>query len=436
MISTSSQNPFVTPAKNLKNSSKSGDGDGLLTQNLVYFARVLRDSGLRVGPALVLDALEALKYSGISNRDDFYWVLHANFVKRREDHATFHEAFQVFWQSRQLMEKLIEMLSPVVQNSNQEEEQKKAASQRVDEAFRQNKEEQKEEPPEPEEVEFDAQFTVSGREVLKSKDFAMMSVAELDEAREAMRGFQLFDEKQKTRRFMPIHHAKIWDARKMMRDGLRSGGDLILPKYKKHREQLPPFVVLVDISGSMSQYSRMFLHFLHALMDKRRDMHVFLFGTRLSNVTRALKMKDPDEAILEVTDQVEDWEGGTRIADAIGKFNRQWLRRVLSQKSTLLMITDGLERDSDGGLEKLSFEMDRLHRSCKRLVWLNPLLRFDEFEARASGIRTIMPHVDEFRAIHSLDALSSLCQALSKGNQTQNNLKAKHNNMQQTMAAN
>ena len=174
---------------------------------------------------------------------------------------------------------------------------------------------------------------------------------------------------------------------------------------------MPPIVALLDISGSMSQYTRLFLHFLHAVTDARKRVHTFLFGTRLTNVTRALKATDPDEALAACSASVLDWSGGTRIATSLHDFNKQWARRVLTQGAIVLLITDGLERDPD---ERLGFEIDRLHRSCRRLIWLNPLLRFDGFEAKARGIQAMLPHVDELRPIHNLESMGDLCRALSE----------------------
>ena len=159
----------------------------------------------------------------------------------------------------------------------------------------------------------------------------------------------------------------------------------------------------------MSQYTRIFLHFLHVLTEKRRRVHTFLFGTRLTNVTRQMRYRDPDEALEECAAAVADWSGGTRIADTLSEFNRLWSRRVLSQGAVVLLISDGLERE---GVGDLPHQMERLHKSCRRLIWLNPLLRFDGFEARAMGVRAILPHVDEFRPVHNLEALSDLVDAL------------------------
>ena len=154
---------------------------------------------------------------------------------------------------------------------------------------------------------------------------------------------------------------------------MKAGGALIDLKYRGPRTKMPPIVALLDISGSMSQYTRLFLHFLHAVTDARKRVHTFLFGTRLTNVTRALKERDPDEALAACSASVLDWSGGTRIATSLHDFNKHWARRVLTQGAIVLLITDGLERDPD---DRLDFEIDRLHRSCRRLIWLNPLLRF------------------------------------------------------------
>jgi len=197
-----------------------------------------------------------------------------------------------------------------------------------------------------------------------------------------------------------------------MRAAMRTGGDFILPKFRSQREVHPPLVVLADISGSMSQYTRIFLHFMHALTAKRRKVHTFVFGTRLTNLTRSMRYRDPDEALAECSDLVKDWSGGTRIGEALHAFNRLWSRRVLSQGAVVLLITDGLERDEIGSLET---EMERLHKSCRRLVWLNPLLRFDGFEAKARGVKAMLPHVDEFRAVHNLEALGDLVASLGTG---------------------
>jgi uncharacterized protein with von Willebrand factor type A (vWA) domain len=212
-----------------------------------------------------------------------------------------------------------------------------------------------------------------------------------------------------TRRFRADPRGGRIDPRATLRAAARSGGSLVLPKFRSVRTVQPPLVVLADISGSMSQYTRIFLHFLHAMTEQRRRVHSFVFGTRLTNLTRQLRHRDPDEALAGCAAAVRDWSGGTRIGDTLATFNRLWSRRVLGQGAVVLLITDGLERDDVAGL---SAEMERLRKSCRKLVWLNPLLRFDGFEPKARGVAAMLPHVDEFRPVHNLDALAALCASL------------------------
>jgi uncharacterized protein with von Willebrand factor type A (vWA) domain len=260
------------------------------------------------------------------------------------------------------------------------------------------------------EVEIDASLTVSDREVLQKKDFAQMTSAEVAAAKAAISRLALPLDLVRTRRMAPSRHGHMIDIRRTLRASMKAGGALIDLKYLGPREKEPPIVALLDISGSMSQYTRLFLHFLHSITDARKRVTTFLFGTRLTNVTRAIRQRDPDEALAACSVNVADWSGGTRIATSLHAFNKHWARRVLGQGAVVLLITDGLERDAD---DTLSFEMDRLHRSCRRLIWLNPLLRFDGFEARAKGVRIMLPHVDELRPIHNLDSMTGLVCALS-----------------------
>jgi hypothetical protein len=216
----------------------------------------------------------------------------------------------------------------------------------------------------------------------------------------------------RTRRLAPHPHGHLIDIRRTLRSSFKGGGDFIDLRFVGPKSRPPPVVALLDISGSMSQYSRIFLHFLHALTDTRKRVSTFLFGTRLTNVTRALRERDPDDALASCSAVVPDWSGGTRIASSLHAFNKLWARRVLTQGPVVLLITDGLERDAD---DNLAFEIDRLHRSCRRLVWLNPLLRFEGFEARARGIKTMLPYVDEFRPIHNLESIGALVASLQPG---------------------
>ncbi len=350
----------------------------------------------------MLDALEAVQAAGIATREDFYWTLHAVFVKRHEHSALFDQAFRIFFRKRAYLEKLIAMMVP---QAPAREQRASAAGRPAHPRSLVRRHAATSAERETSEVEIDARFTVSDREMLQRKDFAQMNVAEIAAAKEAMQRLVLPLDEVRTRRLTMRPHGHRIDLRRTLRASLKAGGAVIDLKYLGPRTRMPPLVALLDISGSMSQYTRLFLHFLHAVTDARKRVSTFLYGTRLTNVTRALKAKDPDEALAACAESVQDWSGGTRIATSLHAFNKQWARRVLTQGAVVLLITDGLERDPD---ERLAFEIDRLHRSCRRLIWLNPLLRFEGFEARARGVRTMLPHVDEFRPIHNLEAMAEL----------------------------
>lgn len=374
-----------------------------LAENIAHFARALRVAGLPVGPGTVLDAIAAVEAAGIGSRDDFYWTLHAVFVRKHEQSVTFRTAFEIFWKRRHLMEKLLSILMPVAPAAPGKPD---PVSLRLQEAFFKQAESVPVEKPE---IEVDASLTVSDIEVLQKKDFAQMTAAEIAEANRRVAALILPDDAVPTRRLAPDPRGRRIDLRRTLRRSIAEGGAIIDLARRGPKTKHPPLVILCDISGSMSQYSRVILHFAHALMEHRRHVHVFTFGTRLTNVTRMLRAKDPDEALAACTAAVDDWSGGTRIAPSIHAFNRLWSRRVLAGGAVVLLVTDGLERD---GTADLAREADRLHRSCRRLVWLNPLLRFDGFEARAQGIRALLPHVDEFRTIHNVAAVAELVAAL------------------------
>ncbi|HEY7232131.1 MAG TPA: VWA domain-containing protein, partial [Pseudolabrys sp.] len=379
--------------------------EGRLAENVLYFARALRAAGLPVGPGAVLDALQALSVARVGTRDDFYWTLHAVFVKRHEHTILFDQAFQIFFRKRGYIEKLIASMIP--QTTKPQPKSLAPGAQRIQEALFSglNEREQKKS-----DVEIDARLTVSDREVLQKKDFAQMTVVEIAAAKQAIARLALPLDEVRTRRLTQNRHGYLIDIRRTLRASMKAGGAVIDLKYLGPRMKEPPIVALLDISGSMSEYTRLFLHFLHAVTDARKRVTTFLFGTRLTNVTRAIRQRDPDEALAACSANVDDWSGGTRIASSLRAFNKQWARRVLGQGAVVLLITDGLERDAD---DTLAFEIDRLHRSCRRLIWLNPLLRFHAFEARAKGVQTMLPHVDELRPIHNLDSMKELVRALS-----------------------
>ena len=379
--------------------------DGRLAENIAWFGRALRAAGLKVGPGRILDAVAAVEMAGVGAREDFYWTLHALFVSRHEDSVVFDQAFRLFWRRRAHQERLIAMLSPVA--VPQREQKRESVLRRVEEALFAGvgTERQVEKP----RVEVEARLSASVEDVLRTKDFAQMSAAELAEARRRIAQLRMPDDYARTRRLIPDPKGRRLDLRASLRAAVATGGDLVLLKHRGPKEKPPPVVALVDISGSMADYSRPILSFLHAL-GARRKVSVFLFGTRLTNVTRQLARRDPDAALTAVSASARDWAGGTRIAASLRAFNVEWSRRVTAQNPVVLLFTDGLEREVD---DTLPGEMARLKRSCRRLVWLNPLLRYEGFEPKAQGVAAMLPQVDEMRPVHDLKSLESLVTALS-----------------------
>jgi len=374
---------------------------GNIADNVIGFARALRSAGLPVGPGAVIDVMNALPLIEIGNRGEVFTTLESIFVKRHEHALIFKQAFDLFFRAADEWKHMLDSV-PLPDHAKKKPP---PAARRVQEALAQSSMQEV-----PQAQEQDLKLSVSDKEILQKKDFAQMTAAEIAQVIRAVEKMQLPQAELETRRYQPDARGLRLDMRRTIRSSLRTGGEIIDIRKLGRIEKPAPIVALLDISGSMSEYTRLFLHFLHAITDARKRVSVFLFGTRLTNVTRALRQRDPDEALARCSSSVEDWAGGTRIATSLHTFNKLWARRVLGQGAIVLLISDGLEREADA---RLAFEMDRLHRSCRRLIWLNPLLRFSGFEAKAQGIKMMLPHVDEFRPVHNLSSIEGLIKALS-----------------------
>jgi len=385
-----------------------GPGAGRLAENVMHFARLLRAAGLRIGPDRVIDCVRALEIAGTARRDDWYWTMSSVLLSREEQRPIFDQAFRIFWRDPKLVEKMMQLLLPKIYGRVGKEEEQQA--QRLTDAlFAQQKHEPREQ--EEQEIELDAKLTFSSSEVLQHMDFDTMSAAELAEAKKMIAQLRLPLPEIRTRRYAPSARGRRVDLRATLRESLREGGDVIpLVRSTPGREH-PPLVVLCDISGSMNPYARMFLHFLHAITNDRDRVSVFVFGTRLTNITRQLRHRDVDVAMAKVADAIKDWSGGTRIGVCLREFNWRWARRVLGQNACVLLVSDGLDREAGEGLSQ---EMDRLAKSCRYLVWLNPLLRYEQFEARPAGVRAMLPYVDLFLPVHNLKSLVDLAHTLNR----------------------
>lgn len=379
---------------------------GRLAENIVHFARVLRRAGLPVGPAKVIDALHAVQAVGIERREDFRGGLAAVLVNRREHQEIFDQAFDVFWRDPQRTENLLRELLDGLRRPQSE---RPKLAERVARALLANDARSAPGAPAPPEIQADARLTVSASEVLQRKDFASMTPAELEEAKAVLRKLRLPLPQLPSRRLQPTTRGARVDLRNTMKQMVKqAGGVMPLRRRSPHRRH-PALVVLCDISGSMESYTRMLLHFVHAVTNDRDRVYTFLFGTRLTDITRHLRHRDVDVASAGVSSVVADWAGGTRIGASLKEFNQRWGRRLLGQGALVLLISDGL--DSDAG-EGLRHEMERLARSSRRVVWLNPLLRYDKFEAKPAGIRAMLPYVDAFLPVHNLASLTQLAETL------------------------
>lgn len=369
---------------------------GTLVTNLMHFAGVLRRAGFAIGPGRTMTALIALEAVGIERREDVYWTLHAVFVERRVQSAAFRRAFEHFWCLGGQDELPRPPHLPERADENSLKTQTMGAIRgRQDDAGAEAKT-----------LENESWSTV---EILRRRDFDAMTADERSDVRRLMENLRLPIPKVRTRRFHAGPAGPRLDMRATLREMVRTG-DIFDLKRKRPIFRHPPLVVLCDISGSMASYARMLLHFLHVVANDQDRVHTFLFGTRLTNVSREMANRDPDIALARVSQAASDWSGGTRIGQTLATFNRLWSRRVLGQGAIVLLITDGLDRDGGAGLAK---EMERLQHSCRRLIWLNPLLRYDAFEPKSAGIRAMLPYADDFRPVHNLDSLTSLVAALA-----------------------
>ena len=386
----------------------SSAGEARLAENILHFARVLRAAGLPVGPAKVIVALEAVQAVGVEQREDFRAALESVLIERHEQQALFDQAFELYWRNPRLLERMMQLLLPKVYTRMPRADADAPLSARLADALVPPRVEQE---GEQQEVTVDAAFTFSPREVLQSKDFESMTAAELSEVKAMIARLRLPLPELPIRRTVAASRGSAVDLRATLRAMASAGGTVVPLAWRQRRRRRPPLVVLCDISGSMDRYSRMLLFFLHAITNDRDRVHTLLFGTRLTNITRHLKRRDVDVALARVSAAVSDWAGGTRIGACLAEFNRRWSRRLLGQGAVVLLISDGL--DSDVG-EGLAAEMERLAKSCRRLIWLNPLLRYEKFEARPAGIRAMLPYVDELLPVHNLESLKQLATAFAR----------------------
>ena len=400
-----------------------GHPSGHLADNVMHFGRVLRQAGLPLPTDRIQLALTALQVAGLESKRDFHDTLAACLLDRVEHRELFDQAFHLFWRDPDIAGRMMALLLPRVQANTAQPPVPE--NRRLGEALFPHQPNQPNLPPPPEQIEVDAALTWNDRELLRKADFDTMTADEWRAAQALLRRMAPLFEPLRTRRSERALRPGRPDGRATLQALARSGGDLWEMRWQRPRHRPAPLVVLADISGSMSRYSRMLLHFTHAIASGSGGaaggagarVESFVFGTRLTRTTRALKQRDPDIAVARVVRDVADWSGGTRITACLRDFNQHWARRVLTGRATVLLISDGLEHGTpdDPRCEGLAFEMERLHKSCRKLIWLNPLLRYDQFQPRAAGIKAMLPNTDLFLPAHNLQSLEELGRVLGGG---------------------
>ena len=376
--------------------------DTALADHIIAFGRVLRRAGVRVASTQIMDALRAVEIVGVERRDDAYQALFGVFVQRRADIELFDQAFALFWRAPGELPGLMQQLLP--DSGAPPPEQPRD---RVQQALREPKNQPRpdREATPPEAVDVEVVLAYSEAEAFREKDFAEFTADEIARAREAIRRMEWPFEPRRVRRYASRETGRRLDVRRTIRSSLRRYGEVVELRFQGPKTKPRPVVVLCDVSGSMEPYARMLLHFMHTVTEGLGQVESFVFGTRLTRVTRALRRRDVDEALDAVADEVRDWGGGTRTGEALKAFNFDWLRRTLRSEGVALVISDGCDR---GDIELLRREMARLARSCHRILWLNPLLRYHAYEPLTRGMQAALPYIDDFLPVHNLASLEQI----------------------------
>lgn len=343
---------------------------GALPHNLLVFVRTLRGAGIATDPERARLCLQALEHTDLHPRAAFYHAARATLVYRKQDLASFDRLFATFWQR------------PTLDGPPTPPAPRQQAVRLAEQAAEQ-----------------EGRSSYSARELLRRKDFRELSDTELIQVRGMITGLSWQLGQRRSRRRRPGAGRRL-DHRRSWRTNLQFGGEPLRRVYRRRVYKPRPLVLIADVSGSMERYAELMLHLAHGLVrNLNQPIEVFVFSTRLSRITRQLRSGSVERVLREVSEAVPDWSGGTRIGEALKRFNYRWARRTLSRGALAAVISDGLDR---GQVGLLATEMARLQRSCYRLIWLNPLLGSPTYQPRARGMQAALPYVDHFLPIHNL----------------------------------
>ena len=377
------------------------DDESKLLENILRFIRLLRNSGIKIGNQSSIDALNSIKILKIGNRNEFYWALHSNLIYKNEDTEVFDQCFHLFWQNPKILQQMFNLLLPQIGTQKAPKTDKKQLKRISDNIQKQNNDiniEKKNE------IVFNSQMSWSNKSALNTKDFEMMSLEEIHQAEKEIRKFLIKSKTQISRRWKKNDQSSKISTKYTIKKSVKNNGVIQLA-FKERIKKFRPLVILIDISGSMENYSRIMLFLSHILIQQHKDIEVFTFGTKLTRITKFLKNKDVDFSLDKIGKFVGDWAAGTKITSSIKDFNFKWSRRILTQNQTLLLITDGLERDDN---QNLDFEVNRLSLFTSNIIWLNPLLRYKQFEPKIESIKTILRYVDKHVPIHDINSIRNL----------------------------
>ena len=370
-----------------------------LLHNLILFGRLLRALGMDVNPGRMIDLVHALEHVNLARKADFYFTARSLLVHDREDLPLFDQAFELFWRAPREKTLFSELFQPGTETPRDEPLVATAELEKVEQDSDPNEADD-----EVQEI-IEITRTYSTRELLYHKDFGELTQDEMQAVKWFMAQMVWELGLRRTRRQRPGRGQRL-DLRRSLRRNLRYGGELIEWPSRQFKYKPRPLIVIADISGSMERYTRLLLHFIYGLAKKlEQQVEAFVFSTHLTRITRQLRNKEIDRALEEVSYEVSDWSGGTRIGDSLKTFNFEWGRRVLGRGAIVLLISDGWDR---GDPELLRKEIGRLQRSCHRLIWLNPLLGSAQYEPLTRGMQAALPYIDDFLPVHNLASLEDL----------------------------